>query len=237
MNERSDIWSFGVVLFEMLTGRLPFNNQAPFDLIWAIKNESLPIIENLRYGIPESLANLTRRMLRKDNSARVESARHLGVEFETIQKELRNTKKDSTNARQEGSNSINETRVIRVLIADDHAVVRQGLRMFIDLQDDMEVVGEGTNGGEAIELAIKLKPDVVLLDLVMPEIDGVEATEKIKAAYPEARILILTSFGEDNKIIPAIQAGAQGYLLKDIRPEQLVQVSSRGLPGKNPTAP
>ena len=223
VNERSDIWSFGVVLFEMLTGRLPFNYPAPFDLIWAIKNESLPIIENLRSGIPESLVNLTRRMLRKDNSARVESARHLGVEFETIQKELRNTKKDSTNARNEGNKSLNETRVIRVLIADDHAVVRQGLRMFIDLQDDMEVVGEGTNGGEAIELALKLKPDVVLLDLVMPEIDGVEATNKIKAAYPEARILILTSFGEDNKIIPAIQAGAQGYLLKDIRPDQLVQ--------------
>ena len=76
--------------------------------------------------------------------------------------------------------------IIRVLIADDHAVVRQGLRMFFDLQDDMQVVGEGTNGSEAIELAGKLNPDIVLLDLVMPQIDGVEATARIKAICPEA---------------------------------------------------
>lgn len=112
---------------------------------------------------------------------------------------------------------------IRVLIVDDHAVVRQGLRTFIDLQDDMEVVGEGTNGAEAADLAIKLQPDVVLLDLVMPMMDGVEATARIKGGSPNSSVLILTSFGEDDKVFPAIRAGAQGYLLKDIRPGELVQ--------------
>ena len=88
VDERSDIWSFGVVLYEMLTGRIPFTSDTPFDLFWAIKNQSLPILENFRRGIPAELANLIRRMLRKDNPARVESVRQVGAELETIQKEL-----------------------------------------------------------------------------------------------------------------------------------------------------
>ena len=127
--------------------------------------------------------------------------------------------------------------MIRVLIADDHAVVRQGLRTFIDLQDDMQVVGEGSNGQEAIDLAGQTQPDIVLLDLVMPHIDGVAATLGIKAVCPEARVIILTSFGEDDKIIPAIQAGAQGYLLKDIRPEDLVQAVRDAYQGKTQLHP
>ncbi len=237
VNERSDIWSFGIVLFEMLTGQLPFKSESTFDLIWAIKNQPLPILENLRNGIPASLANLIRRMLRKDNPARVESVRQVGVELESIQKELEAGKSGSHAQGNGADGAESAAHVIRVLIADDHAVVRQGLRMFIDLQDDMQVVGEGTNGNEAVELAVSLKPDVVLLDLVMPEVDGVEATRKIKMAFPEAHVLILTSFGEDNKIIPAIQAGAQGYLLKDIRPEDLVQAVRDAYQGKTQLHP
>jgi DNA-binding NarL/FixJ family response regulator len=124
-----------------------------------------------------------------------------------------------------------------VVIADDHAVVRQGLRMFIDLQEDMQVVGEGTNGVEAVQLVEQHHPDVVLLDLVMPEMNGVEAAGKIKAICPTAHILILTSFGEDNQIIPAIQAGAQGYLLKDIKPDQLVQAVREACQGKTQLHP
>src|SRR5512136_1446363 len=99
-------------------------------------------------------------------------------------------------------------RKIRVLLVDDHAVVRQGLRMFIEMQSDMEVVGEGGNGVEAVELAARLNPDVILLDLLMPQMDGVEATRKILARNPHARVLILTSFGEDDRVFPAIRAGA-----------------------------
>jgi DNA-binding NarL/FixJ family response regulator len=116
-----------------------------------------------------------------------------------------------------------EIKKITVLIVDDHAVVRQGLRTYIELQDDMLVVGEGANGEEAIAQAKRLQPDVVLLDLVMPQMDGVEATKGILEHSPDSRVLILTSFGEDDKVFPAIRAGAQGYLLKDIHPEALLK--------------
>jgi NarL family two-component system response regulator LiaR len=122
---------------------------------------------------------------------------------------------------------------IRVLIVDDHAVVRQGLRTFLELQDDVssddpsvlpiEVVGEAADGVEAVKLARNLRPDVVLLDLVMPEMDGIEATPKIIEHSPHSRVIILTSFGEEDRVFPAIRAGAQGYLLKDIAPDDLVQ--------------
>jgi DNA-binding NarL/FixJ family response regulator len=118
------------------------------------------------------------------------------------------------------------------LIVDDHAVVRQGLRTFIDLQDDMQVVGEGENGLQAVELAGRLQPDVILLDLVMPQMDGVEATRKILERSPHSRVLILTSFGEDDKVFPAIRGGAQGYLLKDIHPSDLVQAVREAHQGK-----
>lgn len=122
---------------------------------------------------------------------------------------------------------------ITVLIVDDHAVVRQGLRTFLELQDGVspgdptalpiEVVGEAANGVEAVELAGHFQPDVVLLDLVMPEMDGIEATPKIVENSPRSRVIVLTSFGEEDKVFPAIRAGAQGYLLKDIPPNELVQ--------------
>ena len=121
---------------------------------------------------------------------------------------------------------------IRVLLVDDHAVVRQGLRMFIEMQEDMEVAGEGTNGIEAVELAARLEPDVILLDLLMPQMDGVEATRKILEQAPQSRVLILTSFGEDDKVFPAIRAGAQGYLLKDVQPRDLVRAVRETYQGK-----
>lgn len=223
LDERSDIWSFGVVLFEMITGRRPFDGETPFEVIWAIKNQPLPTVENLRAEIPPSLAKLVRRMLRKDSPARVESVRQVGAELEKIQKELIAGPASAEKIASDTAASPALPPKIRVLIVDDHAVVRQGLRTFIDLQEDMEVVGEGANGNEAIELSGKYHPDIVLLDLVMPHMDGVNATAGIKSVYPQARILILTSFGEDDKVIPAIQAGAQGYLLKTIQPEELIR--------------
>jgi len=116
---------------------------------------------------------------------------------------------------------------IRVLIVDDHAMVRQGLRTFLELQNTsalpIEVTGEAANGVEAVELARSTQPDVVLLDLVMPEMDGIQATPRIIESSPKTRVIILTSFGEEDKVLPAIRAGAQGYLLKDIPPNELVQ--------------
>jgi NarL family two-component system response regulator LiaR len=111
---------------------------------------------------------------------------------------------------------------IRVAIADDHAVVRQGLRTFLELQDDVEVVGEAADGAEAVELVARTEPDVVLLDLVMPRLDGIEATRQIRARSPDTRILVLTSFADDHTVLPAVRAGAAGYLLKDVQPLELV---------------
>lgn len=125
---------------------------------------------------------------------------------------------------------------IRVLIVDDHAMVRQGLRTFLELQDTsalpIEVVGEAANGIEAVELARRTQPDIVLLDLVMPGMDGIRATPQILACSPRSRVIILTSFGEEDKILPAIRAGAQGYLLKDIPPNELVHAVREASLGK-----
>lgn len=111
---------------------------------------------------------------------------------------------------------------IKVLIADDHQVVRQGLCTFLELHEDIVVVGEADNGATAVEMAVSLAPDVVLMDLVMPKMDGVTATREIKASAANTHVIALTSFAEDAQVFPAIQAGASSYLLKDVSPDELV---------------
>lgn len=113
--------------------------------------------------------------------------------------------------------------MIRILIADDHTIVREGLRMLLTNQPGFQLAGEAANGVEAIERVRELKPDVILMDLVMPEKDGITAIQEIIEENPEARILVLTSYAEDEKAFSAIKAGAMGYLLKDTSPEQLIQ--------------
>ena len=112
--------------------------------------------------------------------------------------------------------------MIRVLIADDHAVVREGLRAFLALQDDVEVVGEAADGEEAVQAVARLEPDVALVDLVMPRVDGIEAIGRIRAERPQTRVIVLTSFVDEDKMLPAVRAGAVGYLLKDVAPRELV---------------
>lgn len=126
---------------------------------------------------------------------------------------------------------------IKVLIVDDHQVVRQGLRTFLELQDDVDVVGEAADGAAAVELAEALEPDVVLMDLVMPELDGIEATRRITESGRGASVIVLTSFAEDDQVFPAIEAGAASYLLKDVSPEDLVaavRAAYRGEPRLHP---
>ncbi len=127
---------------------------------------------------------------------------------------------------------------IRVLIVDDHSIVRKGIRALLATERDIEVVGEASDGTEAVAQAHALSPDVILMDLVMPKMDGIEATRQITARQPGARILVLTSFAADDKVFPAIKSGALGYLLKDTGPDELIQAIHqvhRGEPSLEPS--
>jgi two-component system, NarL family, response regulator LiaR len=112
---------------------------------------------------------------------------------------------------------------VTVLVADDHPVVRQGLRTFLDLQEGVSVVGEAATGAEAVAMVEELLPDVVLMDLVMPDLDGTEAARRIRDLSPTTKVIVLTSYAEDEKIFPAIKAGAAGYLLKDVEPDEIAE--------------
>ncbi|KGM45521.1 response regulator transcription factor [Neobacillus niacini] len=126
---------------------------------------------------------------------------------------------------------------IRILIADDHHVVRRGLAFFLKTQKDIEIIGEAGNGREAVELARTLKPDLILMDLVMPEMDGIQATQIIKNELPEIKIMMLTSFSDQDHVIPALEAGASGYQLKDIEPDELINCINKIINGENQLHP
>lgn len=133
--------------------------------------------------------------------------------------------------------SIQRMDSIRVLIADDHAIVREGQRALIETEPGMELIGEAADGVEAVHMARTLQPDVILLDLLMPRKGGVEAIGEIKEENPKARILVLTSFAEDEKVYAAIKAGALGYLLKDASPQEIlaaIREVHRGEPSMPP---
>ncbi len=127
--------------------------------------------------------------------------------------------------------------MIRILITDDHELVRRGLEQLFNGVADIEVVGEATNGAQAAELAVACQPDVVLMDLSMPEVDGVEGTRRIKEAQPHLPVVILTSFSERDRILDAIDAGAVGYLLKDAEPEELLRGVRSAAQGESPFSP
>ncbi len=126
---------------------------------------------------------------------------------------------------------------IRILIADDHAVVRQGLRMFLGLDPDLEVIGEAVDGKQALQMARQIQPDVVLMDLLMPGMNGIEATAAIRAEMPDVEVIALTSVLEDNAVIGAVRAGAIGYLLKDTESEELIRAIKAAAAGQVQLSP
>ncbi len=126
---------------------------------------------------------------------------------------------------------------IRVLVADDHLVVRLGIRTLLAAEPDIDVVGEARDGLEAITEALRLQPDVILMDLMMPHVDGIAAIERIRACQPSARILVLTTSEADDKVFPAIRAGALGYTLKDFGPAELVRAIQRVFRGESSLHP
>lgn len=133
-------------------------------------------------------------------------------------------------------NSLQEDR-IRVMLVDDHAVVRSGLAAFLMAYDDLELVGEAGDGAEAVAMCARVKPDVVLMDLVMPEMDGATATRAIRAANPDIQVLVLTSFKEDDLVQGALQAGAIGYLLKNVSTSELADAIRAAYVGRPTLAP
>jgi NarL family two-component system response regulator LiaR len=126
---------------------------------------------------------------------------------------------------------------IRVLIVDDHAIVREGLRNFLGLLPDLKLVGEAANGAEALAAVARSRPEVVLMDLVMPEMDGVEATRRLAAEHPKVKVIVLTSFSDDDKLYPAIKAGAVAYLLKDVGARELAEAIRAAARGEVRLAP
>jgi NarL family two-component system response regulator LiaR len=128
-------------------------------------------------------------------------------------------------------------KAIKILICDDHAVVRRGLRSLVSVKPEMELVGEAVDGEEAVAMAKKLKPDVIIMDLIMPRKDGITAITDIKKKNSDARILVLTSFSDDKNVFSAIKAGANGYLLKDSSPEELMQAINDVYEGKSSLHP
>lgn len=115
------------------------------------------------------------------------------------------------------------TQLIKILFVDDHEMVRIGVASYLSAQPDMEVIGEADNGKIAVELALSLKPDIILMDLVMPEMDGIEATRRIMEQWPEAKIIIVTSFLDDEKVYPALEAGATSYMLKTSKASEIAE--------------
>lgn len=127
--------------------------------------------------------------------------------------------------------------MIRVLVAEDHRIVREGLVALLDGAPDVEVVGSAADGGEAVDLACRVEPDVVLMDLEMPGVDGIAATQQIRAATGDVNVVVLTGFGDRQRILDAIDAGAVGYLLKDAAPEELLRGIEAASRGESPLSP
>jgi len=135
------------------------------------------------------------------------------------------------------SSQTEDVKPIRVLVVDDHAIIRKGMRAVLDLVTDIEMVGEAENGKQAVKLEQELLPDVILMDLIMPEMDGIACIREIKSQRPQARILVLTNFAGEDLIFPAIKAGAMGYHLKDSSPEALVEAIRQVFHGESSLHP
>ena len=214
----SDIYSLGVVAYEVLTGRRPFTGETQIAVALAHLNDVPP---NLPAHVPEAVCRLVLSCLAKSPSDRPASAADLARMAQLLRDRTTDPPHEGGGARSDALDGARSTS-IRALLVDDQSMVRAGLRMLLSGEPDIEVVAEAGNGLQAVAQAARSAPDVVLMDIRMPELDGLEATRLILAADGSARVLILTTFNLDEYVYEALRAGASGFVLKDDPPEQLI---------------
>jgi DNA-binding NarL/FixJ family response regulator len=227
----TDIYSLGVVAYEALAGRLPFGGESQFAIALAQVNDTPP---DLPKHVPEKVRSLVLSAMAKNPSDRPRSAADLArMAAQAIRNGLDEPREESRSIpSDEGTEPDPVPRFpavgpaspksIRALLVDDQSMVRAGLRMLLSGEPDIEVVAEAGNGVQAVAQAARFRPDVVLMDIRMPELDGLEATRRILSADGTARVLILTTFNLDEYVYEALRAGASGFVLKDDPPEQLI---------------
>jgi DNA-binding NarL/FixJ family response regulator len=221
----SDIYALGVVIYEMLAGRPPFVGLATSVVLQHTTTPPTPL-RHYDPSIPDGISEVILKALAKTPQERYSSALELAQAFETTLKENRQTIETTTIAisttparrsrelTQNTPISTDTTAKIRILIADDHPLFRDGLHILLDSVPDMEVIGEVASGDEVLNQVATFAPDVILMDINMPGINGIEATRRLVQTYPQLKVLIITMFEDDDSVFAAMRAGAKGYLLK-----------------------
>lgn len=238
LDHRTDIYSLGVVLYEMVTGQLPFTTDDISALMLQHVQSPPPSPRSINPDIPEALERVLLKALEKAPDRRFSTAETFSVALSSTLQDIalagsnaQNAGQNSNIRRTASASAAHKPRVLRLVIADDHQVLRSALANYLAGHDDFIIVGEASDGAEAVEMAVDLQPDVLLLDLNMPTLDGLAALPLIRSRAPDVKVLILTGRTEDWYITQALRRGAHGYLLKSNEQSRLVDAIRRVVTG------